>query len=220
MVTHERNNTRTVATVIRKLHGDYTEMIDICIFICSYIRSFLPQVLYTVWYLSKSYAHINCKKQQLVGKTRKEKRKKTSTDRLMLGLADLMQDCWSGVRLHPEGPASSQLTQGVPMVFLGPRTNAELVPKFHIALHASHAALLMITLTISLYTNVTLTLGWPTLSMGDMGEGALHENERSNCQTKKIKIWSWAIQGARHLDEQGSPHHWQLSKVHTSPKIK
>jgi hypothetical protein len=34
------------------------------------------------------------------------------------------------------------------MVFLGPRANAELVPKFHVALHASHAALPMLTLKI------------------------------------------------------------------------
>jgi hypothetical protein len=31
------------------------------------------------------------------------------------------------------------------VVFLGPRANAELVPKFHVALHASHAALPMAT---------------------------------------------------------------------------
>jgi hypothetical protein len=43
------------------------------------------------------------------------------------------------------------------VVFLGPRANAELVPKFYIALHASHAALPMVTLQISPYTNVTLT---------------------------------------------------------------
>jgi hypothetical protein len=43
------------------------------------------------------------------------------------------------------------------MVFLGPRANAELVPKFHVALHASHAALPMVALQISPYTNVTLT---------------------------------------------------------------
>jgi hypothetical protein len=39
---------------------------------------------------------------------------------------------------------------------LGPRENAELVPKFRFALHASHAALQMVTLTISPCTNVTL----------------------------------------------------------------
>jgi hypothetical protein len=34
------------------------------------------------------------------------------------------------------------------VVFFGLRANAELVPKFHIALHASHAALPMVTLKI------------------------------------------------------------------------
>jgi hypothetical protein len=42
-------------------------------------------------------------------------------------------------------------------VFLCPRANAELVPKLHIAVHANHAALPMVTLRISPYTNVTLT---------------------------------------------------------------
>jgi hypothetical protein len=32
------------------------------------------------------------------------------------------------------------------VAFLGPRTNAELVPKFHVALHASHATFPMVTL--------------------------------------------------------------------------
>jgi hypothetical protein len=32
------------------------------------------------------------------------------------------------------------------VVFLAPRANAKLVPKFHVALHASHAALPMVTL--------------------------------------------------------------------------
>jgi hypothetical protein len=30
------------------------------------------------------------------------------------------------------------------VVFLGPRANAEVVPKFHVALYASHAALPMV----------------------------------------------------------------------------
>jgi hypothetical protein len=60
------------------------------------------------------------------------------------------------------------------VVFLGSRANAELVPKFHVALHASHAALPMVTLKISPCTNVTLALGWITLFMGDMGKAALH----------------------------------------------
>jgi hypothetical protein len=61
------------------------------------------------------------------------------------------------------------------VVFLGSRANAELVPKFHIALQASHAAIPTVTLKISPCTDVTLTLGWITLFMEDMGEGALHE---------------------------------------------
>jgi hypothetical protein len=43
------------------------------------------------------------------------------------------------------------------VVFLGPRANAELVPKFHVALHAFHTALPMVTLKMSPYTDVTLT---------------------------------------------------------------
>jgi hypothetical protein len=64
------------------------------------------------------------------------------------------------------------------VVFLGLRANSELLHKFHIALHASHAALPMTTLQISPCTDVTLTLSWITLFMGDMGEGAEHEEER------------------------------------------
>jgi hypothetical protein len=41
------------------------------------------------------------------------------------------------------------------VVFLGPRANAKLIPKFHVALHASHAALLMVALEISYCTIVT-----------------------------------------------------------------
>jgi hypothetical protein len=41
------------------------------------------------------------------------------------------------------------------MVFPGPRANDELVPKFHVALHASHAALSMVVLEISHCSNMT-----------------------------------------------------------------
>jgi hypothetical protein len=66
----------------------------------------------------------------------------------MLGFADLMLDCWLEVSCIRKvlRPA---------MIFLGPRANAELVPKFHVALHASHAALPMVALEISHCTNVT-----------------------------------------------------------------
>jgi hypothetical protein len=43
------------------------------------------------------------------------------------------------------------------MVFLGPRANAELVPNFHVALYVFHAALPMVTLKISQYTNDIFT---------------------------------------------------------------
>jgi hypothetical protein len=43
------------------------------------------------------------------------------------------------------------------VVFLRPRANAELVPKFHVALYASHAAFPMVTLKMLPYTNVTLS---------------------------------------------------------------
>jgi hypothetical protein len=52
----------------------------------------------------------------------------------------------------------------------------------------------MVTLKISPYTNRTLTLSWTTLFMGDMGEGALHEEE-SNVKQRKLKS------GAHHQEE-------------------
>jgi hypothetical protein len=75
------------------------------------------------------------------------------------------------------------------VVFFGPRENTELVPKFHIALHASHAALPMVTLKISPCANVTLIFyfdfGLDHSVMGDMGEGALHHPE-DEVTVKKI----------------------------------
>jgi hypothetical protein len=71
------------------------------------------------------------------------------------------------------------------MVFLHPRANAELVPKFHVALYASHAALPMVTLEISTYINETLTFDFGldhpvhgTDASGDLGlqvGGVSHE---------------------------------------------
>jgi hypothetical protein len=42
---------------------------------------------------------------------------------------------------HTDQPTRSRFS----VVFLGPRANAELVLKFHVALHASHAALQILT---------------------------------------------------------------------------
>jgi hypothetical protein len=72
----------------------------------------------------------------------------------MLGFADLMLDCWLEVSCIRKDlrPASS-------IKVFHPRANAELVPKFHVALHASHAALPLVALEISHCTNVTSTFG-------------------------------------------------------------
>jgi hypothetical protein len=74
--------------------------------------------------------------------------------------------------LHPEGPATGQLDEDFPWFSLIPEKM--LVPKFHVALHASLTALPMVTLKISPYIRLTLTSGWITLLMGDMGEGDVH----------------------------------------------
>jgi hypothetical protein len=56
------------------------------------------------------------------------------------------------------------------VVSLGPRANAELVPKFHVALHASHAALSMVILEISHCTNVTSKYGDLAFQVGGISD--------------------------------------------------
>jgi hypothetical protein len=56
------------------------------------------------------------------------------------------------------------------MVFLGPRANAELVPKFHVALHASHAALPTVMLEILNCTSLTLKCGDLALQVGGVSD--------------------------------------------------
>jgi hypothetical protein len=77
------------------------------------------------------------------------------------------------------------------VVFLDPRANAELVLKFHVALHASHAALPMVTLKISPCINVTLTFdfhfGLEHPIHRGYGWGSPTPRRRSNCQTKTLK---------------------------------
>jgi hypothetical protein len=66
-----------------------------------------------------------------------------------------MPDCWLEVSCIRKvlRPANSI------KVFFGPRANVELVPKFHVALHASYAALPMVALEISHCTKVTPKYG-------------------------------------------------------------
>jgi hypothetical protein len=120
-------------------------------------------VLYTVWCLSKSYAHTNnCKK--LVKKGKKEKimkkqKRKTQQHRLKTNVrvrgfnAGLLARSQFASGRSCDRPTRSSFS----VVFLGPRAIAEMGPKFHVAQHASHAALAMVTLKISPCTNVTLT---------------------------------------------------------------
>jgi hypothetical protein len=70
---------------------------------------------YTLFGAYPNYTHI-----KILGKI---------TKGLMLGLAELMPDCWLVVSLYPEGPANGQLDQRFPWFSLGPRAITELVPQ-------------------------------------------------------------------------------------------
>jgi hypothetical protein len=117
-------------------------------------------VLDTVWCLSNSYAHNNNSKKQL-DKKRKRKRKQKKITTAQIGTN--VRTRGFGAGLLPrirfvsgrfcDRPTRSKFSA----VFIGPRANAELVLKFQVALYGSHAALSMVTLKISPYTNVTLT---------------------------------------------------------------
>jgi hypothetical protein len=86
-------------------------------------------------------------------KERKTKEKHKSTDKAPGFNARLLARSQLASGRSCDRSTQSMLS----MVFLGPRANVELVPKFHVALHASHAALPMVSLKILPYTNVTLT---------------------------------------------------------------
>jgi hypothetical protein len=78
----------------------------------------------------------------------------------MLGLADVMPDCWLEVSLHPEGPATGQPSQGSLWFSLVSEQMLSWYPNSTFSLNASHAALPMVTLKMLPYTNVTLTFGF------------------------------------------------------------
>jgi hypothetical protein len=145
-------------------------------------------MLYAVWYLTKSQAHKNNCKKQLVGKNKNEKRKekrrekRRATGQVGTNVRARVFNAGLLARNHfASGRSCDRPTRSrFSVVFIGLRANAELVPKFHVALHAPHAALTTLTLKVSPYTNVTLTFDFllDHLFMGDMGEGFLHEEER------------------------------------------
>jgi hypothetical protein len=135
-----------------------------------------------VWCLSKSYSHKNNCKKQLVGGGGKGKKSNGTVGtnvRSRIFNAGLLARNQFASRRSCDWPTRLRFS----MVFLGPRANAELVSKFHVAMHALHAALPMVTLKLSLLTNVTL--GWTTLFMGDMGDGTLHEEQRKNLSNRE-----------------------------------
>jgi hypothetical protein len=90
---------------------------------------------------------------------------------------DLWLD-WLEVSLHPEGPATGQLDQGFPWFSLVPKQMLSWYPNSTMHCMFTMEPSQWLTLKILPYTNVTLTLGWITLFMGDMGEGALHREDR------------------------------------------
>jgi hypothetical protein len=84
------------------------------------------------------------KKRKEKRKRKKEKEKKahigTSVRALVFNAGMLARSQFASGR-SCDRPTRSRFSVG----FLGPRANAELVPKFHVALHASHAAVPMET---------------------------------------------------------------------------
>jgi hypothetical protein len=119
---------------------------------------FLPYVFYRVWCLSNSYTHINNCKNKITccGKKRKKKQKRkiqlqrVGTNISVRGInAGLLARTQFAFRRSCDRPTQSKFS----VVFLRPRANAQLVPKFHVALHASYAALPMVALELSHCTN-------------------------------------------------------------------
>jgi hypothetical protein len=108
---------------------------------------------YTQFGAYPNYIHI-----QIIEKKKKKKQKRKKQH--ILGTNVRVREFKAGLLARSQfasgrscdRPARSRFS----VVFLGPRANAELVPKFHVALHAPHAALPMVTLKISPCTNVTL----------------------------------------------------------------
>jgi hypothetical protein len=56
-----------------------------------------------------------------------------------------MPDCWLEVNLHSEGPETGQLDQSFPWFSSILEQMLSWYPEFHVALHAAHAALPLVT---------------------------------------------------------------------------
>jgi hypothetical protein len=95
----------------------------------------------------------------------------------MLGFADLMLDCWLEVSLHLEGLATGQFDQVFPWFSLVPERMLSWYQKIPRCTACFSCSPLNGNIKNFACTNVTLTLGWITLFMGDMGDGSLHRED-------------------------------------------
>jgi hypothetical protein len=96
------------------------------------------------------------------GERGKRKEKRGTAERMGTGVgARGFNAVLLAISQFGSGSSCDRLTRSrFSVVFLAPRANVELVSKFQFALHASHAAVPMVTLQILQYTNVTLTFGF------------------------------------------------------------
>jgi hypothetical protein len=160
---------------------------DICIFVCIFVHIcvYSLHMCYTRFGAYPNRMHITilvivkktCWKKRKVKTREKKQKRKSQQHRLETNVRIRAFNVGLLARSQFASGRSCDRPTRSRFSVVGPRAYAEVVPKFHVALHASHAALPMGTLKISPYTNVTLTLGWITLFMGDMGEGFLHRED-------------------------------------------
>jgi hypothetical protein len=123
---------------------------DMCIFvnIFGYICTHSFHKCYTRFGAYPNYIHIKmfikttCKCFQRKRKRRKKTAEIGTNVRARIFNAGLLARSQFASWRSCNRPTLSRFS----LVFLGPRANAKLVPKFHVALHASHAAITMVTL--------------------------------------------------------------------------
>jgi hypothetical protein len=125
--------------------------------------------LNTVCCLSKSYAHTNNCKNKITccEKRKKEKKQKRKTQQHRLGTNVRVRGFKAGLLARSQfasGRSCDRPTRSrFSVVFLGPKANAELEPKFRVTLHASNAALPMVILeTRTALTWLRNTGTWPS----------------------------------------------------------
>jgi hypothetical protein len=119
---------------------------DICIFVCIFVHIcvYSFHVCYTWFGAYPNHEHIKIiVKEQAVREKKEKKTAQIGTNvRARVFNARLLARSQ-----FASGRSCDRQTQSrISLVSLGPRANAELVPKFYLALYASHAALPMVTL--------------------------------------------------------------------------